>query len=40
MALAVFLLFFGLPASGDLYDFYVDAGSAESRGRRDGELSL
>lgn len=31
MALAVFLLFFAVPASGDLYDFYVDAGSAESR---------
>ncbi len=29
-ALAIFLLFFGLPARGGLYDFYVDAGSAET----------
>lgn|GEM_PF-1087260 len=28
-ALAFFLLFLALPASGDLYDFFVDAGSVE-----------
>ncbi|KKR43370.1 MAG: seg [Candidatus Moranbacteria bacterium GW2011_GWC1_45_18] len=30
-ALAVFLLFFGIPASGDLYDFYVDASSSAAK---------
>jgi len=29
MALAAFLLFFGHSANGDLYDFYVDAGSVQ-----------
>lgn len=29
LALAAFLLFFAASASGDLYDFFVDAGSAE-----------
>lgn len=32
-ALAVFLLLFAVPASGDLYDFYADAGSTQSEER-------